>query len=311
MTTMRQPAQAQDQNGTKTRQSTAAGRNEGENAVLSRLPGAILRAMLVVLLIVMPSAMLPMSSVDSSLTVMLIAIFAAIFTLVEYTASSPSVVEFRSAPPFNRVRFVALFVTIFMLSILCSHTNSSDTFTRFFHLIGERVGASIDFPYSPVRLFLLMMPSDTSAETLSSMRTAAGLSYLISLISIAVFVVMLKMRRWPKRNGTFNVWVNLPRFDPTAGGDVVARLNRDSSVNLMLGFLLPFLIPAIIKIVFLFGGNLSLDDPQTLIWAVTAWAFLPASLLMRGVALSRVAQLIHKQRKKAYAQALADGALPA
>lgn len=267
--------------------------------------------MLVVLLIVTPSVMLPMTFADSHLTVTLIALFAALFTLVEYTSASPSVVEFRSAPPFNRVRYAALFITVFMLSVLLTHENSGDTFSRFFYLIGERVGSSIDFPYSPVRLFLLMMPADTSPGTLAAMRTAAGLSYLISLISIAVFVVMLRMRRWPKRNGSFNVWVNLPRFDPTAGGDVVARLNRDSSVNLILGFLLPFLIPAIIKIVFLFGGNFTLDDPQTLIWAVTAWAFLPASLLMRGVALSRVAQLIYQQRKKAYAQALAEGALPA
>jgi len=311
MTTMRQPAKAQGQNGTMARQSTVTGRNEGENAVLSRLPGAILRAMLVVLLIVMPSAMLPMNVVDSSLTVMMIAFFAALFTLVEYLAASPSVVEFRSAPPFNRVRFIALFVTIFLLSLMMSNPNNGDTLTRLIQVIGERVGTSIDFPYSPVRLFLLMMPADTNADTLMQMRSAAGLSYLISLISLAVFVVLLRMKRWPKRYGSFNVWVNLPRFDPTAGGDVVARLNRDSSVNLILGFLLPFLIPAIIKIVFLFGGNFSLDDPQTLIWAVAAWAFLPASLLMRGVALSRVAQLIYIQRKRAYAQAVADGALPA
>ena len=293
------------------RQSTVAGRYEGENAVLSRLPGAILRAMLVVLLIVMPSVMLPTNVVDASLTVMMIALFAAIFTLVEYLSASPSVVEFRSAPPFNRVRFIALFVTVFLLSLMMTSPANSDTFTRLFQLIGERVGTSIDFPYSPVRLFLLMMPADTSPETLAQMRSAAGLSYLISLVSLAVFVILLRMKRWPKRNGAFNVWINLPRFDPTTGGDVVARLNRDSTVNLILGFLLPFLIPAIIKIVFLFGGNFNLDDPQTLIWAVAAWAFLPASLLMRGVALSRVAQLIYIQRKRAYAQAVADGALPA
>lgn len=310
MTRMRQPAEAQEQIGTKTRQSTVTGHQKGEYAVLSRLPGAILRAMLVVLLIMMPSVMLPMNSADTSLTVMLIAIFAALFTLVEYTSASPSIVEFRAAPPFNRVRFIALFVTIFMLATLSNPAGNADTFTRFFQLVGERVGASIDFPYSPVRLFLLMMPDDTSSETMTIMRSAAGLSYLVSLISIAIFVVLLRMHRWPRRTGAFNVWVNLPRFDPTAGGDVVARLNRDSSVNLILGFLLPFLIPAIIKIVFLFGGKFSLDDPQTLIWAVTAWAFLPASLLMRGVALSRVAQLIYQQRKKEYARAVAEGALP-
>jgi hypothetical protein len=47
------------------------------------------------------------------------------------------------------------------------------------------------------------------------------------------------------------------------------------------------------KSIALLAGPIILDDPQTLIWAVSAWAFLPASLLMRGVALSRVAQMIY------------------
>ena len=55
---------------------------------------------------------------------------------------------------------------------------------------------------------------------------------------------------------------------------------------------------------------ITVDDPQTLIWMVSAWAFLPASLLMRGIALSRVAQLIHRQRKREYARAAAEGLLP-
>jgi hypothetical protein len=46
------------------------------------------------------------------------------------------------------------------------------------------------------------------------------------------------------------------------------------------------------------GTAINLDNPQTLIWTVSAWAFLPASILMRGVALSRVAQMIEVQRGK-------------
>ena len=279
--------------------------------MLSRLPGAFLRAFFVVLLIVIPSAFLPATTGDNSLIIVLVAIFCAVFTLVEYTAASPSLVEFRAAPPFNRLRFGALFLTVLTLSVIGGTSNDSSNIARFFQLIGDRIGDSADFPYSPVRLFLLMLPEDASRATIEATRTAAGLSYLISLASIAVFVFMLRLRRWPKRNGAFNVWVNLPTFDPTIGGDVVARLNRDSQLNLILGFLLPFLIPAIVKFSTVFTGPVNLDDPQTRIWMVTAWAFLSASLLMRGVALSRVAQLIHQQRKKAYAKAVEDGFQPA
>jgi len=262
-----------------TRQGIASDRNEGSKAVFSRLPGALARAALVVLLIVIPSTMLPSAGLDSGMFVSLVAIFAALFTLVEYTATSPSIVEFRSAPPFNRLRFGALFLTVLILSTIVQGSEGTSSLTMLLQVVGERVATSIDIPYSPVRLMLLMMPDDTSPAVIDNLRIGAGLSYLISLLSIVCFVILLRMRRWPKRNGTFNVWVNLPTFD--------------------------------LKITQVAIGPIVLDNPQTMIWMVTAWAFLPASLLMRGVALSRVAQLIYKQRKRAYEKAIADGMLPA
>lgn len=270
-----------------------------------------MRAAFVVLLISTPSILLHSASEDGAQVVALLSLFAALFTLVEYSAASPSIIEFRQAPPFNRVRFGALFITVVTLSFILNNDYVEGSIGHLVYLLGDRLGYAVDFPYSPVRLLVLMMPAGTDPEVLHNLRTAAGFSYLISLTSIAVFVVMLRMKRWPKRNGTFNVWVNLPTFDPTAGGDVVDRLNRDSQINLILGFLLPFLIPAFVKLTSLFVMSISLDNTQTLIWMVTAWAFLPASLLMRGVALSRVAQMIHKQRKRAYAKAVADGLVAA
>lgn len=311
MARLRQPAaQAQDHTGTRARHSIASDRIEGNLAVTSRLPGALARAILVALMIIMPSALLPTIGSDGAQIVALIAIFAAIFTAVEYSASSPSLVEFRGAPPFNRLRFGALFATVATLSIVFRDPAQASTITQFFQLVGDRIGGSIDVPFSPVRLMLVAMPADMTIAELEQVRTAAGLSYLISLLSLATFILLLRLRGWPRHTGAFNVWVNLPTFDPTAGGDVVARLNRDSQINLILGFLLPFMVPAVIKMTSAYIPPLSLSDPQTLIWVVAAWAFLPASLLMRGVALNRVAQMIYVQRKRAYAKAAADGLLP-
>jgi hypothetical protein len=208
------------------------------------------------------------------------------------------------------LRFGALFLTVLALSVVFRDPEQASTLTRLFQLVGNRIGASIDFPYSPVRLMILAMPDGMTTLELSRLRTAAGLSYLISLCSLAAFVMLLRWRGWPHRAGVFNVWINLPTFDPTVGGDVVARLNRDSQINLILGFLLPFVVPAVLKLTALFIDPFTLSEPQTLIWTVAAWAFLPASLLMRGIALNRVAQMIHVQRKRAYEQAAAAGLLP-
>ncbi len=272
-----------------------------------RLPAALLRAFFVVVLIAMPSLLLADGAGDQVQVVALIAIFAALFTIVEYTSKSPSLVEFRDAPPFNRLRFSALFVTVLVLTIIFRGYETPSAMSSMFQQAGRQIGEAVDFPYSPVRLVVVMMPRNTDPELLTALRDAAGLSYLVSWASIIWLIILLRLQRWPRRGGAFNVWVNLPTFDPTVGGDVVKRLNRDGRVNIMLGFLLPFIIPAVVKLTAMLGTTVSLDDPQTLIWAVAAWAFLPASILMRGVALTRVAAMIYLQRKRAYEKAEQDG----
>jgi hypothetical protein len=275
---------------------------------MNRIAGACLRAALVVLLVITPSILLPGRHAASNQTVALIGLIAAVFTIVEYQSRYPSLVEFRDAPPFNRLRYLALFATVFTLAVILRDDTGASTITRFFALIGENIAAALDFPYSPVRLMVLMLPENAPGALVDSVRTAAGLAYLISILSLAWFVALIRLSGWPARRQGFNVWVNLPTFDPTAGGDVVQRLNRDSQINLILGFLLPFLIPAVVKLAADLFNPVSLADPHTLIWTVTAWAFLPASLVMRGLALARVAEMIAAQRARTAAAGRAQHA---
>ena len=275
--------------------------------MISRLTGAVLRAMLIVLLVATPSLLLPGISADGKQIVALVAIFGAALTIFEYASTYPGLVEFRDAPPFNRIRFVSLFLTVFLLTVICRDTVEHTTLTQFVQAVGALIGHAIDFPYSPVRLVILMLPEDTSYDHVALVRTAAGMSYLISLLTLAVFLIILRLAGWPSQNGTFNVWVNLPTFDPTAGKDVVQRLERDARFNIALGFLLPFLTPAAVKAAASLFGSVTLENPQTLVWTVAAWAFLPASLFMRGIAMGRVAEMIAVKRKQTYAQAKDTG----
>ena len=275
--------------------------------MISRLTGAVLRAMLIVLLVATPSLLLPGISPDGKQIVALVAIFGAALTIFEYASTYPGLVEFRDAPPFNRIRFVSLFLTIFLLTVICRGKVEPTTLTMFVEAVGALIGYAIDFPYSPVRLVVLMLPEDTSYAHIILVRTAAGMSYLISLVTLAVFLITLRLAGWPSQSGTFNVWVNLPTFDPTAGKDVVQRLERDARFNIALGFLLPFLTPAAVKSAAVLFGSVTLENPQTLIWTVAAWAFLPASLFMRGIAMGRVAEMIAAKRKQTYADAKDSG----
>jgi len=224
-------------------------------------------------------------------------------TFVEYNSNAPSIVEFRDAPPFNRLRFLALFLTVYLLTAISKGKTDPTLVTQTLTSVGTLIGNSIDFPFSPVRMIVLMLPEDSDPEVVNSVRTAAGLAYLISLTAMTAFLILVRILGWPIRHGAFNVWINLPLFDPTAGGDVPQRLKRDARINIALGFLLPFFIPAVVKATADLVDPITLANPQTLIWTISAWAFLPASMIMRGIAMGRIAEMIEEKRRRAYANA--------
>ncbi|MDQ2066846.1 hypothetical protein Q9295_10705 [Xinfangfangia sp. CPCC 101601] len=264
--------------------------------MVTRLAGAATRAFLVMVLVAVPSAILPGIGTDTKQMVALVALFAAALTFAEYNATFPGLVEFRDAPPFNRIRYATLFAIVFTLSMVASAKTSDAALPRLFEALAVLIGHALDFPYSPVRLATLMMAEGASPEQMLAVRTAAGTAYILSLIALAFFVLIFKLHGWPGRHQAFNVWVNLPTFEPTAGGDVVDRLERDARANLALGVLLSFLIPAVVSFGSMGFRPLTLTSPQTLIWTMTAWAFLPVSLLMRGIAMGRIASMIREKR---------------
>ncbi|MDH5529518.1 MAG: hypothetical protein OEY05_05720, partial [Paracoccaceae bacterium] len=175
--------------------------------MISQFTGALVRALLVMVLIATPSLMLTGVTNDTTQIVALVALFAAALTFFEYASTYPGLVEFRDAPPFNRLRFLSLFATILLLSAIVRGQTEPTTLTNFIEVLGNKLGESIDVPYSPVRLVVLMLPDTMSLEHLILVRTAAGISYMISLLTLVVFVISMRLIGWPTRMGSFNVWI--------------------------------------------------------------------------------------------------------
>lgn len=271
--------------------------------MFARITGAATRGALVALLIAMPSMLLPVSATESPEIVALMAILAAALTFAEYFSNYPSFVEFREAPPLNRMRFAAAFAIVGLLSLLVRHPLDPTGLTTLVGNLGTRLGEALDFAYSPVQLTVLMLPAETASAVAHSIRSAASIAYVVAALAILGFGIAIRLGNWPVANGAFNVWVNLPLFDPTTGGDVVTRLQRDARVNIILGVLLPFAIPATIKLTSSLIEVSQLTAPQMLVWLIAAWAFVPASMIMRGMAMLRVAELIAQKRRAAYAHA--------
>lgn len=262
----------------------------------SRALTSAVRAFLVMILIVAPSVILPGIGTDTKQIVALVALFVGALVFFEYNAVYPSLIEFRDGAPYNRIRYLMLLTIVVVLSSIIADSEESSTVSRLMHALGLLIGNSMDFPYSPVRLASYMLDDSATPAQIVQVKVAAATAYLISLFSLGLFVIVLKLVGWPSTKSAFNVWVNLPTFEPTAGGDVVDRLVRDSHANLAVGFLLPFVIPALVAVLTTGIPAATLTSPQTLIWAMALWAYMPAALVMRAVAMARIADMIRIKR---------------
>lgn len=267
--------------------------------MFAQFAGAAFRAFLMALLIAMPSLMLANADSYTAQVVMIVALIFAGLTFLEYSSEFPSLLEFRFAPPVNRLRFVSVALTVFMLTAVARNGLNPNALTQLMGALSNMLGWLTDVPFSPVHLVVLMMPENTDWADIEKIRGTAALAYTMSLGSVAALGFVMWWRNWPHGNGAFNVWINLPLFDPTSG-DVVERLTREARINVSLGFILPFLAPAILKLAGSHVDPARLCEPQTLIWAATLWAFIPTSLIIRGLAMQRVAGLIGEKRRRAY-----------
>jgi len=274
----------------------------GSSGTMSLMAQNILRGVLVGLLVLTPALLLPDISHEVAQGITLLSLLAAIVVFAEYSAAYPGLVEFRDAKPYNRIRLAFLAMVVISVALLQRDlllTPGSDgPIFGFAHRLGE----VMDFPFSPVRLLVMSLPVGLPVEHLAAVRAAAALAYLLAVASLMIFLLTLALGYWPRRNVPFNVWVNLPNFDPTKGVDVVQRLERDAHVNILLGIILPFSLPVLLHLSNLLVQPMTLQSPLAFVWGVSLWACIPVNLILRGVAMYRVAQLVRAQRQRIAAE---------
>jgi len=261
--------------------------------MIRRFFGALVRSILVMFVIMIPTFFLPTSH-NTAEVASLIAFFAALLTFFEYSSVYPSLIEFRDSPPVNRVRFGALLCIVLSLCIYLGNRENPTTASTLIASLGGIVGHTLDFQFSPIRLMIAALPE--GADQAVAVRTAGGIVFTLAVLSMLFYIIALRLMYWPRAREKFNIWTNLPTFDPTATSDVVSRLRRDATLNIILGFLLPFLIPLSIGAASTLFGAVESQDQHSFVWLMTAWVFLPMSLFMRGVAMNRVAAMIHAKR---------------
>ncbi|MFN7001879.1 MAG: hypothetical protein ACK4NW_00445 [Roseinatronobacter sp.] len=257
-----------------------------------------LRGLFIALLVLCPALILPDISQDVALGLTLLSLLAAVVVITEYSAAYPGLVEFRDAKPYNRSRFILISAIVLTTTLVQRDVLFGSDPHGVLAVVALKFGQIMDFPISPVRLLVMSLPVGLPAEHLVNVQATAALAYIIALTGAAVFFAIMTLGHWPRGNSAFNVWVNLPNFDPTQGVDVVRRLERDAQVNILLGIILPFSLPVLLHISTLLVQPMTLETPLALVWGVTLWAFVPVNLIMRGLAMYRIAQLVRAQRRR-------------
>lgn len=264
--------------------------------MIGRLIGAIIRAFLVLAVVASPALLLPNTSQAAQEISLIIGAIAGAFTLFEYASSHPGLIDFRFAPPYNRIRFITFVVQVTALIFLCRADVGADSFSADINELADQAVALTNTPMSPVRVAIEVIAEDNFDDHRTLLHRAAAISFVVAFASFFFFALTLWLFRWPVGRDNFNLWVNLPTFEPSSGREVERRLFRDGSANLMLGIAMPFLIPVVAS---RSGGWFDPDvlkNYQPLIWGCTLWAFLPASLIIRGAALIKVGWLVRRAR---------------
>jgi hypothetical protein len=263
---------------------------------MSHVAQCFLRGILVAVLVLLPAVLLPGVSQDVAQAVTLIALISAAVVMAEYAAAYPGLIEFRDAKPYNRLRFAMLALVVIVLTLFQREIANGDP--GMLSAVAFWLAGAFDFTFSPIRMLALSLPEGLTIGHLINVMATASLAFVTSLIGLLVFLAAMALGYWPSKGSTFNVWINLPNFDPTKGVDVVQRLERDAQINVLLGVILPFSLPVLLHVSSLLIQPLTLETGLTMVWGMAVWAFIPISLITRGVAMYRVAQLIRAQRRR-------------
>ncbi len=230
--------------------------------------------------VVAPSLFLGGGSAE---VVLLAAAAAAVFVFLEYAPGAPSLVEFRDAPPYNRIRFAVLAACLSVGVVLSM--DGAGPLPDLVRAIATVAGAALDVAGSP----LAPMVGSAPPALRGDVAAMGGTGLIVMATACLAFARAARDDGWPFRQGTFNPWINLPTFDPQAR-DVVARLRRDGTINVALGFAVLYLSPSLAMAL----GGLPADGPLLLIWIVSLWVLVPFCLILRGIALRRLAQLLSR-----------------
>ena len=133
--------------------------------------------------------------------------------------------------------------------------------------------------------------SDTTAILLVYSITA---SFVVGVGLTLAFALILWIFGWPRNREEFNLWANLPLFQPCEEGSIPNRLRRDAWFNIILGIVLIYALPLIPTYGFDWLTVDIFENNQVMVWAATLWVFIATSLIARASAMLKIARILKR-----------------
>ncbi|WP_069298373.1 hypothetical protein [Neptunicoccus sediminis] len=245
-------------------------------------------------MIVLPVIVLPELSPNSADLAILAAAIAAAFVIFEYGFTTPSLIEFRFAAPYNRFRFAILALLLTGIAFSFSEPVSSTGTSLAVSGFATKSAQLWNFAGSPLTFFEALT-ANMGATSQRLVTNAAALALSLTAITLLVSSVVIWNFSWPLHAENFNLWINMPNFDVAMDGETQGTLRQSGLVSLIFGLTLPYLIP---QAAFAFVGPLqpiNSGNSLLLLWMIVIWCFVPAVSILRAVALYKVANLLAAQ----------------
>ncbi len=264
--------------------------------MILRLTGAAVRAVVVAILVMLPAFLLSETSQSALEFTRILATIGAVFVIYEYGFPTPSVIEFRFAAPYNRIRYLLMLALTLAPAYLISTVLDGNVLTGIFASIAINGFAVLDFTYSPVAIV-----ADTLAGSDWALREVVGqaitLNIVISLSCVLAFCGAIFSNLWRFGDGNFNMWLNMPTYKSYDMTSLHKRLVNSAFASMLVAFLIPLFGPIIADIAIVWISNDGVLAPISITWVIAFWTYLPAIYVMRAVALAKVA-LHHKDEDK-------------
>jgi hypothetical protein len=238
-------------------------------------------------MVMLPAFLLSETSQSALEFTRILATIGAVFVIYEYGFPTPSVIEFRFAAPYNRIRFMLMLALTLAPAYLISVVLDGHALNGFLAVIAANSFAAMDFAYSPVTIV-----ANTLSGNDMAMRAVVGqaiaLNIVISLSCVLAFCGAVFSNLWRFGGSDFNMWLNMPTYKSYDMTSLQKRLVNSAFASLLVAFLIPIFGPTIADIAIVWISNDGVLAPIAITWVIAIWTYLPAIYVMRAVALAKV-----------------------